>query len=93
MSYGQFTALILTPTRELAVQIKSHIQRACRYTKFKVKNSSLASENYQERFHLDCCGCWWHVHTKTRTFISAKARNYRGDTRSILGIIPRGKFH
>ena len=39
MSYGQFTALILTPTRELAVQIKSHIQRACRYTKFKVKTA------------------------------------------------------
>jgi len=37
MSYGQFTTLILTPTRELAVQIKSHIQIACRYTKFKVK--------------------------------------------------------
>ncbi len=36
MSYGQFTTLILTPTRELAVQIKSHIQIACRYTKFKV---------------------------------------------------------
>ncbi|CAF0779090.1 unnamed protein product [Rotaria sp. Silwood1] len=35
MSYGQFTSLILTPTRELAVQIKSHIQTACRYTKFK----------------------------------------------------------
>jgi len=35
MSYGQFTTLILTPTRELAVQIKSHIQIACRYTKFK----------------------------------------------------------
>ena len=38
MAYGQFTSLILTPTRELAVQIKSHIQMACRYTKFKVKN-------------------------------------------------------
>ncbi|CAF0937908.1 unnamed protein product [Adineta steineri] len=35
ISYGQFTTLILTPTRELAVQIKSHIQIACRYTKFK----------------------------------------------------------
>ncbi|CAF0864816.1 unnamed protein product [Rotaria sordida] len=34
-SYGQFTSLILTPTRELAVQIKSHIQIVCRYTKFK----------------------------------------------------------
>ena len=39
MSYGQLTSLILTPTRELAVQIKSHIQRACRYTKFKVNES------------------------------------------------------
>lgn len=39
MSYGQFTTLILTPTRELAVQIKSHIEIVCRYTKFKVKIS------------------------------------------------------
>ncbi|CAF1400492.1 unnamed protein product, partial [Adineta ricciae] len=35
ISYGQFIALILTPTRELAVQIKSHIQIASRYTKLK----------------------------------------------------------
>ncbi|UJR37507.1 hypothetical protein I4U23_030209 [Adineta vaga] len=35
ISYGQFITLILTPTRELAVQIKTHIQIACRYTKLK----------------------------------------------------------
>lgn len=41
ISCGQLTCLILTPTRELAVQIKSHIELACRYTKFKVISFSI----------------------------------------------------
>jgi hypothetical protein len=77
MSYGQFTTLILTPTRELAVQIKSHIQVACRYTKFKV--------------NLICCHCWWYVNTKTSTSFIPKAGNCCCNTRSILGIIRRSK--
>lgn len=50
MSYGQFTALILTPTRELAVQIKSHIQLACRYTKFKVRDEQSRPINREKSF-------------------------------------------
>lgn len=30
-------ALILTPTRELAIQIKNHLTRAAKYTDIKVK--------------------------------------------------------
>jgi hypothetical protein len=71
MSYGQFTTLILTPTRELAVQIKSHIQIACRYTKFKVKKSRI-NFIFLYKISLDCCRCWWYVNTKTRTFIISK---------------------
>ncbi|CAF0976960.1 unnamed protein product [Didymodactylos carnosus] len=36
VKYGQFLTLILTPTRELAVQITSHLQTACQYTKLNI---------------------------------------------------------
>lgn len=33
-------ALILTPTRELAIQVKNHLKIAARYTEIKVKTNT-----------------------------------------------------
>ena len=36
-------ALILTPTRELAIQIKDHLQTCCKYQNTKVKSKKIIS--------------------------------------------------
>ena len=33
---GPLRALILTPTRELAIQVRNHIQAICKYTNIKI---------------------------------------------------------
>lgn len=38
-------ALILTPTRELAIQIKNHLTQAAKYTDIKVQRHSLLCSN------------------------------------------------
>ena len=91
MSYGQFTCLILTPTRELAVQIKSHIQLVSRYTKFKVESNSASLWCLHVNFDLDCGGGRWNVHSQTRTSSETETRNCCCDTRSILGTTAGGE--
>ena len=48
-------ALILTPTRELAIQIKEHLQRCCKYQKTKIVGIvGGISEQKQKRLLFKC---------------------------------------
>lgn len=73
-------ALIMTPTRELALQIKDHLVSVTKYTPIKV--SYLTTVSFVESYlycttfkalylkskmnvnFLGCCSCWWNGSTK-----------------------------
>lgn len=64
-------ALILTPTRELAIQIKNHLTQAAKYTDVKVKLSFSKSTDllkYDSKVivSLDSCCPWRYGSSETR---------------------------
>lgn len=58
--------LILTPTRELAMQVKDHIVNIAKFSKIKVKFLLLTHLDIYLRADvwikfLGRCYCWWYV--------------------------------
>lgn len=82
--------LILTPTRELAMQVKDHIVNIAKFSKIKVKFLLLTHLDIYLRADvwikfLGRCYCWWYVGGQATTSIEESAKYHCCNTWSFMG--------
>lgn len=80
------TGLVLTPTRELAIQVKDHIQNIATFTDIRVCLYIFSPLGRLIPSRVSgCSGRGWHVHSKTTPYAQSETRYHCCNPRSFLG--------
>ena len=91
---NSMVALILAPTRELALQVKSHLEAVAKYTKIQVIECAFISVcMYYLYIYIHCtgvCCSWRNVFTETRKIAKPLSTNSCCYSRSSLENDERG---